>query len=139
MSLAVLKKTTEFFVSQQSSGISEQPQSSNDSDSEESQDETPKSNIPLPARVKELRSRFVCSEFTSKRFKNKILIAFNFCMLMYLGHRIRKKELRSSRKRLSLDNRHSLAIYTSRNMDGYTDGDSDDEVYMPRCVYSYIE
>lgn len=51
----------------QSSGISERPQSSNDSDSEESQDESskpilPQNNISLPARVKELRNRFVCSD-----------------------------------------------------------------------------
>lgn len=54
-------------IYQQSSRIPERPQSSNDSDSDDSQDEDskpllPKSNIPLSSRVKELRSRFVCSD-----------------------------------------------------------------------------
>lgn len=58
---------------------------------------------------------------------------YNF---LFPAHCVRKKQLRSSRKHISIDDRHSLAVYTNHNMDEesdiYNDNDSEEEIFKPR-------
>ncbi|XP_063905378.1 ATPase family AAA domain-containing protein 2-like [Zophobas morio] len=121
--------------------VREELDSSSVSDSEDSQSEDTawesgtkrKSILPKqePSRglgVRELRSRFVYSQ---RKYSSSL----------------RSDDL-NTRKRISLDERHSLTVYSSRNMhndsDLYNGNDSDDDMYSrkrrrPRHLRSHLD
>ncbi|GJQ79234.1 hypothetical protein Trydic_g5478 [Trypoxylus dichotomus] len=113
------ERTTE--VGSFSDSVSETEESQAEEDSWSSQEKRKKHliNKPtsgLPSRVRELRSRFVCNE------------------LKFKPRHLRNSAPKSSCKRVSLPERHSLTVYTHKMRKGlntYNPNESDDDYYSP--------
>lgn len=96
-----------------------------------------KTSSTLPARVRELRSRFVCNElkFNGEHFFFIIIFYTLFYTMQQLAHHLRKTDTKNCHKRVSLKDRHSLTVFSHKmrnELDTYNPNDSDDDGYSPR-------
>lgn len=106
--------------------------SESESELEESQEEdnswSLQDNKGLPSSTRNLRSRYSRDHKYSREY-TKVNIMHNIIRNTSSEHK--KKQLRSCHKRISLDERHTLTVYSHKMHDDTDDNDLDD-IYSSR-------